>query len=70
MGFGEICSKTEELVDLLCDYMQNGCKMKEKYIERADDFFAYNDQNNCERIYQELLKAQIQIDQDKLRNKD
>lgn len=67
MGFGEICTKTEELVDVLCGYMRSGCKMKEKYIARADDFFAYSDHNNCERIYQEILKSQKQIDRDKLR---
>ena len=67
MGFGEICTKTEELVDLLCEYMRGGCQMKEMYIERADDFFAYKDHNNCERIYQEILKAQKQIDHDKMR---
>lgn len=70
MGFGEICTRTEELVDLLCDYMRGGCKMKEKYVARADDFFAYKDHNNCERIYQEILKAQACIDQDKLREKN
>lgn len=67
MGFGEICTKTEELVDLLCEYMRTGCRMKEKYIDRADDFFAFKDHNNCERIYQEILKAQKQIDYDKMR---
>lgn len=67
MGFGEICTKTEELVDLLCEYMHNSCKMKQKYIERADDFFAFNDHNNCERIYHEIMKSQKQIDYDKLR---
>lgn len=67
MGFGEICTRTEELVDLLCEYMRTGCHMKEKYAARADDFFTYKDHNNCERIYQEILKAQKQIDRDKLR---
>lgn len=67
MGFGEICTKTEQLVDLLCDYMEHGCKMKEKYVERADDFFEYDDHNNCERIYHEIMKSQAQIDKDKMR---
>lgn len=67
MGFGEICTRTEELVDRLCEYMREGCHMKEQYIKRADDFFAYNDHNNCERIYQEILKTQKQIDYDKMR---
>ena len=67
MGFGEICTKTEELVDLLCEYMRGGCRMKRMYVDRADDFFAYKDHNNCERIYHEIMKTQKQIDHDKMR---
>lgn len=67
MGFGEICTKTEELVDLLCEYMDNSCRMKQKYVDRADDFFAFNDHNNCSRIYKEIMNSQRQIDKDKLR---
>lgn len=67
MGFGEICTKTEELVDLLCEYMENKCQMKQKYIDRADDFFAFDDHENCSRIYREIMKSQHQIDIDKMR---
>lgn len=56
MAFGEICHDNEELISLLCDYMAHGCVMKEKYRRRADDFFAYDDHKNCERIYQEMKK--------------
>ena len=30
--------------------------MKEKYRERIDAFFAFDDRNNCERVYNEILK--------------
>lgn len=58
-GFGEVTYTLEETVDCLIDYMKNGCQLKDKYRERIDHFFAFNDQNNCERVYQkvcELLK--------------
>lgn len=58
MGFGEICHDNDELIDLLCEYMANGCQMKEEYVRRADDFFYYDDHNNCERIYKEMLEYQ------------
>ncbi len=58
MAFGEITHDNDELIDVLCDYMANGCKMKEEYVKRADDFFYFNDHNNCERIYNEMLKYQ------------
>lgn len=58
MAFGEICHDNDELIDVLCEYMENGCQMKEEYVKRADDFFHYNDRNNCERIYKAMLSYQ------------
>ena len=51
MGFGEICEKEEKLVELLCEYMKNQCKCKEFYEKRANEFFAFDDYQSCERIY-------------------
>lgn len=50
-AFGPLIDNHEELVNQLCEYMKNSCKMKHEYVERADRFFAYNDFSNCERIY-------------------
>ena len=52
MAFGEIARTSEELTDLLIEYMEHDCAMKEKYRLRADDFFAFHDHNNCKRIYE------------------
>lgn len=68
MGFGEICTESDELVNSLCDYMKNNCKMKEKYINRVNDFYVHHDHNNCERIYDEVMKYQKIVDKDKMRN--
>ena len=67
MGFGEICTESDQLVDLLCEYMENGCKMKPKYVERVEDFYQFDDHNNCERIYNEIIKYQQQVNKDKLK---
>ena len=56
MSFGEICHTNDELIDVLIRYMQNDCRMPEEYRRRADDFFAYSDHNNCERIYKVMLE--------------
>lgn len=69
MGFGEICTTSDMLVDTLCDYMENGCRMKPEYIARVDDFYHYDDHNACARIYDEIMKFQKQVDRDKLRVK-
>jgi CDP-glycerol glycerophosphotransferase (TagB/SpsB family) len=58
MAFGEICHDNDELIDVLCEYMKNGCVMKEEYVKRADDFFYYNDHNNCKRIYDVMIDYQ------------
>ena len=56
MGFGPICKNNDELVKTLCEYMDNDCKTKQEYIKRSDDFFAFKDHNNCDRIYNEIKK--------------
>ncbi len=56
MAFGEIVRKKDELINVLAEYMKNGCEMKELYKMRVDSFFTYNDRNNCSRVYEELKK--------------
>lgn len=57
-GFGEICERHEEIINYLCEYMENGCKLKPFYREREDDFFAYSDLNSCQRIFDDALEFQ------------
>ena len=54
MGFGEVVTKQEDLIDLLIRYMEHGCHMSNHYKKRVNKFFAYNDRNNCSRIYNYL----------------
>lgn len=50
MGFGPIIDAHDTLVDQICDYMENGCKINDYYRNRADAFFAFDDTDNCKRI--------------------
>lgn len=52
-GFGEIVMSPEELIDIIIEYVESGCKMKPVYKERVQNFFQYNDRNNCKRIWDE-----------------
>ena len=58
MGFGEICTETEQLVDTLIDYLQRSCALKEFYRARQDVFFAFDDHENCRRIFEDALEYQ------------
>ena len=43
----------------LIEYIENGCKMKEEYSKRVDDFYFYTDKNNCERVYNAVKKIPL-----------
>ena len=54
-GFGEVEYTSEALVDRIIEYMQNGCKLKDKYRERIENTFPYHDKDNCRRVYEEII---------------
>lgn len=60
-GFGEICTKIDELVEALCGYLDADCRTKPEYKEREDAFFAFSDHENCRRIFEDALEYQNQI---------
>ena len=55
-GFGEVEYDLDSTVDRIIEYMENGCRLKEKYRERMDSFFAFDDQNNCRRVFGKLTE--------------
>lgn len=55
MGFGEVVKNQDDLINLLEEYIKNGCQMKEEYENRVDNFNKYNDKNNCKRVYEAIL---------------
>ena len=54
-GFGPIIKNEENLINEINDIMSNGCQMEDKYVERVNEFFKYNDKNNCKRVYEWIL---------------
>lgn len=55
-GFGEVVYDVEEAVNLLIEYIESGCELKDSYKERIEGFFAFNDKNNCQRVLEDILK--------------
>ena len=55
-GFGPVTYNYEDAVNEIINILDNGCKEPEIYKQRVDNFFPYNDHNNCRRIYTEIIK--------------
>lgn len=53
-GFGEVVYDLGNLVKEMISYIRNGCTLKESYRERIDQFFAYDDRNNCKRVFEKI----------------
>lgn len=53
-GFGEVEYNLEDTINRIIEYMQNGCQLKKRFKRRIDNFFAFNDQNNCQRVYEAI----------------
>lgn len=58
-GFGEVEYTLEDTVDRIIEYMENGCQLKDKYRQRIDNFFAFNDKNNCQRVYEKIVGIEL-----------
>jgi CDP-glycerol glycerophosphotransferase (TagB/SpsB family) len=55
MGFGEVATTVDALVELLCGYMRRDCEIAEVYRARIETFFEYRDDRNCARILSDLV---------------
>ena len=55
MGFGDIVDNEEEVISKVKDIVKNNCEMDDKYKTRVDDFYAFNDNKNCKRVYNFIL---------------
>ena len=56
MGFGEVTKDEGELIDIIEEYLKTDCNMKEVYNKRVDNFYMFNDKNNCKRVYEAIRK--------------
>lgn len=55
-GFGEVVYNLEDTISKIMEYMENDCQLKSMYKTRIDNFFAYNDRNNSQRVYERILE--------------
>ena len=57
-GFGPITNTLDETVDEIIYYIKNDCKMKEEYVQKVENFFAYTDRNNRKRVYDAVVELE------------
>lgn len=57
-GFGPVTTTLDETIDTLIEYIEKDCSMKDEYIERVDNFFAYSDHNNCKRVFDAIMEVE------------
>lgn len=56
MGFGEVLTDHDALVDTIISYLESNCRPKVEYARRMAEFFPLHDAHNCDRIYEEIAK--------------
>ena len=56
IGFGEICKSADELIEVLCEYIENDCRIKEEYKGRYESFFVQSDRHSAKRLYEAVRK--------------
>lgn len=54
--FGVSCKSLNILIKNVEKILMNNFKNEDKYVKFADKFYRFNDQNNCLRLYNEILK--------------
>lgn len=51
---GPVCLDYESAVQTLIHYIENDCRVEPKYKERQEAFFRWSDDQNCQRVYEEI----------------
>lgn len=62
-GFGPVCYDYESTVDAIIAAVERDCENEEKYISRADDFFAFDDRENSRRILEAIAPQTKKADE-------
>jgi len=55
-GFGPVLKTEDKIIDFVKKSFENNFSVDEKYSRRVNEFFLLKDHNNCDRIYNEILK--------------
>lgn len=54
-GFGPVTYDLDSAVEEIVKYMARDCRQYDFYKDRADKFYAFNDYDNCERVFNAII---------------
>lgn len=54
VGFGPVCTEYDSTVEEIINAIDRGCILEDEYLARIEGFYAYTDNNNCKRVYEEI----------------
>ena len=57
--FGEVAYDKDKLISIIYKYIKDGFKEKNFNYRSVTDYFDYNDNKNCKRLYDEITKLSI-----------
>lgn len=55
-AFGDVTVGIDEAVDAIVKLLQNDCEIEEKYRQRINAFFPYDDKKNSKRVYDAIRR--------------
>ena len=56
-GFGKVFNNENDVIKEIKKYINSDYKLDNKTLNKINNFFAFKDNNNCERIYNEIKKT-------------
>lgn len=60
-GFGPVCDDYESLIAQTIATIEQGTQMSQKYQQRVDAFFEYNDKSNSERVFAAIMRSKNNV---------
>ena len=55
-GFGEVTYTKERLIEVVEEYIKNGCTLHEPYKTRIEEAFSDRESTHCERLYNKIIE--------------
>jgi CDP-glycerol glycerophosphotransferase (TagB/SpsB family) len=55
-GFGPVCNNINSTINSIIESIKNNNTMNSKYLKRINNFFTFFDENNSERLFQQINK--------------